>query len=464
MRKRILSLLLVVGMMLALAACGGTSATVDQAQNTPPVQAEDPAETSDPAADKPEQIPEPTGQPTPEPTPEPLYELKAGAGVGAIKMDASVFPTEGFNGTVNDDPHVRVLLLEAGEKAAIVSCELVNTPEAVIEGIIEMIAEKAEIPEENVWVHSTHAITTPHMPGNDSVLAAAGQALEDALASFAPASAGVGTIECNVNANRNIPTPEGVSGGPYYGPDSVEYSNKTMTMLRFDGEDGQPIAFFLSYGIKPTAIDIAGQKEGSRVISADVPGKACTMVEEAFGAPCLFCMPAAGDQYPKEMAVYFALNAEGTEMEQVDLGVAAGLEIMNRLGNEMGNKAIELADSISCGEKESLVRAGQGSFTATERNNDVEIPVSVLRLGRAAFVGFKQELDAQTEKEIWDGSPFEHTLLVSFLNGDGKYMPHAEAYDYNNGRGTYEVSRSGFKSGAAEQLIDTAIALLEEIK
>ena len=65
------------------------------------------------------------------------------------------------------------------------------------------------------------------------------------------------------------------------------------------------------------------------------------MVEEAFGAPCLFCMPAAGDQYPKEMALYFDLNEDGTEMVKVDLGVKAGLEIVNRLGDEMGGKAIE---------------------------------------------------------------------------------------------------------------------------
>ena len=459
MKKRLPALLLAAVMLFSLAACG------DPAAQETPQGTESAAPTNTPDAAPPSAGPSEVPTPTPEvKEPDVLYELKAGAGVGAIKMDPSIFPTEGFNGVVNDDPHVRVLLLEAGEKAAIVSCELVNTPDAVVKGIIEMVAEKAGVPEENVWVHSTHAITTPHNPGNESVLAAAETALEQALASFAPAKIGAGTIACDVNANSNIPTPEGVLGGPYYGPDSVEYSNKTMTMLRFDGQDGKPIAFFLSYGIKPTAIDNSEMKEGTRVISSDVPGKACTMVEEEFGAPCLFCMPAAGDQYPKEMALYYALPEGANKMEQVDLGVEAGLEIMNRLGDEMGNTAIELAGSISCETEESVVKSASGTFETTERNSDVSVGVSTLRLGDIAFVGFKQELDAQTEKEIQEGSSFDHTLLISFLNGDGKYMPHDAAYDYNNGRGTYEVSKSNFKRGTAEQLVSLALDLLSDLK
>ena len=391
------------------------------------------------------------------------YPLKVGAGVGAIKMDPSIFPTEGFNGTINDDPHVRILLLEAGDKAAIVSCELSNASEKIIAGIIEMIADQAGVPEENIWVHSTHALTTPHTPGNACVLAAAEEALDQALASFAPASLGVGTIECDVNVNRNIEIPAGVSGGPYYGLGGTEYSNKTMTMLRFDGADGQPIAFFMSYGIKPAAIDQAGQKDGNRVISSDVPGKACNLVEKEFGAPCIFCMPAAGDQYPKETTTYFDLNEAGDAMELVTLSLREGLEIMNRLGDEMGEAAITLASSIYCGVNETVVHGASGSFEADVYNGTSDVPISALRLGNVGFVGFKPELDAQTERELWLNSPFNNTLLISFMNGSDKYMPHADGYDYNGGVGTYEVSRTIYNKGSAERLVDYASGLLWEI-
>lgn len=457
MKKKLLALLLLPVMLLSLSAC---SRSADHpAQSTAPA-----TESQLEATEQTDAVPTETTQVIEPPADDTLYALKAGAGTAAIELDPSIFPTEGFNGEIHDDPHVRILLLEAGEKAAIVSCELVNTPEAVIEGIIAKIAEKAGVPEANIWVHSTHAITTPHKPGNESVLKAAEEALEQALASFAPATVGVGTITCDVNANRNIETPEGVLGGPYYGMGSTEYSNKTMTLIRFDGENGSPIAFFMSYGIKPTVIDNSQMDAGTRVISADVTGKACTMVEEAFGATCLFCMPAAGDQYPKEMTVYYALNEDGTKMEEIDLGVAAGIEIMERLGSEMGDQAIELAGSISCDTEGSLVQFASGTFAATEGNKEVEVEVSTMRLGDIAFVGFKQELDAQTEKEIQEASPFTHTLLVSFLNGDGKYMPHDAAYDYNNGKGTYEVSKSRFERGSAELLVALATELLWDMR
>lgn len=465
MKRKLLVIVLAFAMLLTFCACGQTQQM--EAESTEPdteTTTNTVTEQTGPIAETTELITEATE----ESVPEVYYDLKAGAGTAEIHMDPSIFPTEGFSGEINDYPHVRILLLEAGERAAIVSCELVNTPDEVITGIQEMVAEKADVPVENVWVHSTHAITTPHNPGDEAVLTAAEDALDQALASFASAKVGVGTIECDVNANRNIETPEGVFGGPYYGPGSTEYSNKIMTIIRFDGEDGNPIAFFMSYGIKPTAIDNSEKDAGTRVISSDVPGKACTMVEDAFGAPCLFCMPAAGDQYPKEMAVYYALNEEGNRMVEVDLGVEKGLEIMSRLGDEMGNQAITLAGAITCSDDESLICFGTNSFTASERRmaqvNEVTVEVSILRLGDIAFVGFKQELDAETEKQILESSPFAHTLLISFMNGSGKYMPHDAAYDYNDGKGTYEVLKSGFERGTAEQLVELALDLLNELK
>ena len=226
---------------------------------------------------------------------------------------------------------------------------------------------------------------------------------------------------------------------------------------------------------RPMTVDeIKGEyeKETGKVIieafagknPSDVPGKACTLVEKEYGAPCIFCMPAAGDQYPRETAVYFDLNEAGDAMEMVDLGVKAGLEIMNRLGDEMGAAAIELASSIYCGESMTVVRGNSGSFAADVSKGTSDVPISTLRLGNVAFVGFRPELDALTEKQLWESFPFNSTLLISFMNGSDKYMPHAEGYDYNGGVGTFEVSRTIYSKGTAEQLVDTAVKLLQEIK
>lgn len=46
--------------------------------------------------------------------------------------------------------------------------------------------------------------------------------------------------------------------------------------------------------------------------------------------------------------------------------------------------------------------------------------------------------------------------MVSFLNGDGKYMPHSEAYELD----TYEIPRTNYYQGTAEVLVQTALEML----
>ena len=52
--------------------------------------------------------------------------------------------------------------------------------------------------------------------------------------------------------NRDVLFPDGKW---YIGLGSTKPSNKTMTVLRLDSLSGDPIGFFISYGIKPTCID-----------------------------------------------------------------------------------------------------------------------------------------------------------------------------------------------------------------
>ncbi len=150
----------------------------------------------------------------------------------------------------------------------------------------------------------------------------------------------------------------------------------------------------------------------------------------------------------------------------VDEGVANGLTWVQELGTIMGNDAIGIANSIST-EPESrkiaisnsaYVWPKKGSTTPTEN-----VTVGAIRFGDTAFVGFKPELNYLTEQQLWDASPYAHTLLISFLNGDQKYMPDKDAYTWGL-TGSAEAQKSGFAPGAAEQLRGTALTLLNSLK
>ncbi len=398
--------------------------------------------------------------------------LKAGAGNGDIVFPASMFPVEGFGGVIHDNPRARVLVMESGIKVAIVALELVNTPEQGIELTKTIVHEKTGTPLENIWVHSTHAITTPHAPRDpaqnkmfiSALTTAVTQAADEAAASFQDAVVGVGTGKLDINVNRDIQMPDGSWN---YGLGGTLFSNKTMTILRFNSAStGKPIGFFISYGIKPTAVDNVGMSENIRQISSDVPGLATTIMEARFGVPALFAMPASGDQVPKQTTTYNVWSPDKKTAKLVETSVKDGLDIVNQLGTDMGNAAIAIANSITPTRTSQNIKQSSTTLTVPARNREgategtADIAISTIRLGDIAFVGFRPEVNAVTEQQLQRASPYAHTLLLSFVDGDQKYMPDADAYNKN----TVEAQKAGFAPGAAEKFVDASLKLLNGLK
>jgi hypothetical protein len=418
--------------------------------------------------------------------------LKTGAGIGEIVLpqeyfeninaDGTITYEDGFSGAVHyfdgaksaikDSPMIRVLLLEDKIKVALVALEIAQAPDDQIAYTKEIVGEICGVEPANIWVHTTHQFGFMHRPSDAAKSAiydtamknAVTEAARQAAATFQPAVMGVGTGVCNVSANKNITAPGDIGGGPYYGPGSTLETNETMTVLRFESLKGEPIGFFMSYGVKPSALCTTGKTVGNRELNSEVSGQASKWMEEKYGVPAMFCMPAAGDQYPRETAMYYGISEKG-EWEVIDIGFEEGIKIVDRLGAEMGADAIGIAETISCDESKAAVGIAATSFKYPNKAGDEEtvIPVDAITLGNIAFVGFKQEMDCATEQQIQEASPYDTTLLVSFLNGDGKYMAHKEAYDFNNGIGTWESARTAFAVGAAEKFVDVAADLLQDM-
>ena len=396
--------------------------------------------------------------------------------------DGTLSYEDGFNGTVHtfqgargmitDDPCIRVLLLEDQNRAAIVSMEIAQAPDDQIAYTKAIVSAVCGVDGERIWVHSTHQFGFMHRPSNAKKAAQYDQAMKNAVtaaaqqavATFRPARLGVGTGTCHVGANRNILPPPGVSGGLYNGPGSNLETNPVMTILRFEGLDKTPIGFFMSYGVKPSALCTTGKTVGNRELNSEVTGHACKWMEEEFNVPCIFCMPAAGDQYPRETAQFHGFDKDGV-WTKLDIGFAEGIKIVDKLGAEMGRDAICVAKTIVCSTVSAAISAASTVFSYPNKTGDGEIvvPAQVLTLGNIAFVGFKQEMDCHTERQIQAASPYDTTLLVSFLNGDGKYFGHLEAYSFNGGIGTSETAKSPFAKGAAEKFVEVTTDMLTNL-
>ncbi|MCD8129229.1 MAG: hypothetical protein LUD54_06590 [Oscillospiraceae bacterium] len=416
--------------------------------------------------------------------------LKAGAGMAEMVFpqeyfeivadDGTVSYEDGFNGQVytfdsaygeiEDNLCTRVLVLEDEIRVAIVAVEVAQTPDDQVAYTKKIVSEICGVDEDNVWVHCTHQFGFMHRPSDtekaavydDIMKEALTAACEQAMETFQSAVLGTGIGDCYVSANKNIENPEGVTGGPYYGPGSTLETDTTLTMIRFaSAETGEDIGYFMSYGTKPSALCTTGKTVGNRQVNTEVTGEACKIVEAAYSVPCLFCMPAAGDQYPRETAQYYGFDEDGN-WGLIDIGFDEGIKIVEKLGAEMGDVAVNVASTIECDSNDADISLAATSFDYVNKAGDADMTITcdTLVIGDIALVGFKQEMDCVTGQQIQAASPYGTTLMVSFLNGDGKYFGHREAYDFNGGIGTWETNRSPYGIGAAEKFVEVAVELL----
>lgn len=423
-------------------------------------------------------------------------KLFAGAGCGTIHFPDALFPMEGFKG-IHDEPVARVLVLECGEKAALVSLELVMLPPELVDMVKTIVSDRTGTKKEHIWVHTTHAITTPHAPHapmgpggvplelgeeekqnldfkikryTDALKAAVTEAATAAATSFRPAKLGYGQAQSHISINRDVETPFGW----WIGQNPEGKTNPNFDLLRFDGADGAPIAAAVIGGLKPCAIDNSQMQEGQRLVSSDVPGLACRLIEDKIKAPCLFFMGAAGDQVPREQALLEEVEPDGT-IKMLDFGVEKGLEIVARLGREFADNIIPVLNQIPCNRTEATVAVketalswgGKGRIPLKPRKTvefvqerEVKIDGNILALGHIALVGLKPEVNCITAEELTEKSPYERTILISMINGGQKYMPDAKSYE----RLTWEAQNSMMMPGAAEAWVNRVVETLHEMR
>lgn len=422
--------------------------------------------------------------------------MRVGAGNAVIAFQEELLPLEGFCG-IHDLPKISVLVVEGTQKVVIVSVEIVMLWDDFLDKCRKAAAKATNTQEEHVWIHVTHAITTPHAPGGpliglggdivsgkngrdgedrervlekralyeDTIYRALMEALKNAD-KMLEAKLYVGTGECDLIEGRDIETPDGW----WIGVKGSGESNETMTILVFKDMQEHVIAALISYGMKPCVIDNAQMDVNKRLISADAPGLCCRELEMRFGVPVLYCTAAAGDRIPVKTAWYDKVGADG-KIETVDLGVEKGIEFAKDIGLLMA----QTAEKIMNGAKEMPVTAVShraSSFLwdtkrrvpmhpyrdlTFTREGSAEVPVEVISLGDVALVGGKPEINTITEKQLQERSGFKYTLYLSMVGGGMKYMPDAASYD----RLSWESLASMLMPGAAERFVEVAIRLLE---
>ena len=90
---------------------------------------------------------------------------------------------------------------------------------------------------------------------------------------------------------------------------------------------------------------------------------------------------------------------------------------------------------------------------------DVPTWVQVLRIGDLGLVGVPGELLVELGLEIKQHSPFGHTMVLELANDSVGYLPNRRAFE----EGGYEPEASLFCPGVGEQIVNTALTLLNRL-
>jgi hypothetical protein len=303
---------------------------------------------------------------------------------------------------------------------------------------------------------------------------AACEAVMDAVKRAEPARMGIHTGFCEIVSNRDVQLKEGW----WVGTNGPGLSDRTVSVLRFDNEQGKPIALVSHFAMQSSVMDQSELSSGGKAVTSDVAGNACAKVEEQFGGGvvAMYLIGAAGDQAPVEKAV--SERFEDGKRIRTDLH-EKGFEICERLSEKLGKSICMIAEEMVCDREDvpvelhrttavvpakkmekdlhSLVPTRKFTY---EPDGEREICIEGLRIGDVALLGVQAELNCRTAAALAAMSNFDLTLVCTMVNGASKYMADRSAYD----RFCYEAMNSPFGRGAAEIVTAGGVELLRNMK
>jgi hypothetical protein len=417
-----------------------------------------------------------------------LLALGVLAGAGQVKITppagtpmAGYYYARAATG-VHDDLWAKSLYLEVdGQRAALVSCDVIKMPDAVASEAKRLITARTGLAARQVMISGTHAHTGPVVSAEYARVLPAwiAESVARAQAAARPARlrSGVGH-EPSLVFNRRFYLTDGTVGwNPgKRNPKIVRPAGPVdpeAPVLLVESADGTPILTYVNYALH---LDTAGGTE----LSADYPYTLGRLLAAAKGAGMMtmFTIGCAGnvnhlnvsDATPQKghgeaarIGAVLAGEVLKTYARMTPVDVSALRAATETLALPLAPyTAEELALASEAGQKSPFldqVKARRVLDVAARAGKPLDAEVQVISIGRdVAIVGLPGEIFVEHGLAIKHASPFRHTIVVSLANGDINYIPNRQAYR----EGNYEVISARTVEGSGERLVETAIRMLKE--
>ena len=364
---------------------------------------------------------------------------------------------------VHDPIWARALALSDGETTLVVcSADVVAFQWPDVDNMRAAFAEKTGLPGENLIVCGTHNHNGPECsylfggrPDDPymgelrcGVVAAAAEAVDQ----MAPARVSAGSVDADLAFNRRQVLPDGQFRQRGGNPDRERIGpvDPKVSVLRFDGEDGDPLAGLFHFAAHPVILT-----NPNRLFTAEYPGAAVRHFESETGvAKALFLQGACGDTHP-----YQAITNDYANVEEMgrDLACAA-------------------ASAWRQAAREPDLSLGVQRWTGTAPHryssaHEVRLEATAVRVGpRLSMVFWQGEPFVELSLSVQWRSPFARTLVTGYSLGWIGYVPTRQAYELGGyGVDLYttdppEFSRTSVRPGTGELLVDKTAELLGRLK
>ena len=373
-------------------------------------------------------------------------EEAAGLLVGAAVRD--ITPTENMYPLtrkpnvemtgVLDPLHVRVIAISDNDTTTLLVCT--ETGRSLGPQYAQLIADHTGMSLDSIILTSTHSHAAPEVTEyveldfeeddpevtnlqkwakytRDMVF----EAVDEALANQKPATVGIGYSDSYINVNRsaaynqiNEETGE-MEEYRYLGYNGEGPSDKTVAAIRFNDQEGNPIAIVVNYAVHGTVMHANTCLDGKTGISADIPGMVSGYLEENYeGAVAMWLSGAAGDQNPIVQNDVYTRNPETGEFEETFTDDYTLLTYLSKIHYTDVEEALNSIEDYSA-DVEVEYEFIDSAIPASENYEEEEFPITLqmLRVGDIGLACFSGELFSATGMYMKENALLKDTIVVN---------------------------------------------------
>jgi len=427
---------------------------------------------------------------------------------------AGYYHARGAEGTL-DDLHAKALVIDDGTtKVALVTLDLISTTFNLTREARAQIEKATGIPGANVMISATHAHTGPELAdrgarsgiATETVIGAnnitttytaslpekISQAVQRAVEHLTNVTISAATGRCDTIAfnrryymkdgtvawnpgklNPDITIPAGATD-PEVGIVLIEPPHKPAQLV-------PAYATYINFAMHPDTV-------GGALFSADYPGALSRHIADYHGTNCITIFANGTCGNLNHIDVNWA-RQQSTRAETERLGtiLAASVFLAEKNLREVQPAPIRVKSdkvqlalppitptevdearvTIRTGDDKTrenfmkLVKAYQVLDVAAREGKPLEVEVQVISIGdELAWVSLPGEIFVELGLAIKKRSPFKQILIAELANGSVGYIPDRRSY----AEGNYEPISSRCAPGSGEQLVETALKLLKELR